>query len=349
MALHSRPVRWPVGIANLPTQLLTLAGMAVVAFEIGFIALVWMRPIRPFLGLAGLAFHRGSRYVLGISFSFLTPAYAGLFDWSAIGRGLTRRLGGEPLLVFYDGHCRLCRRAMALLRSVDLFDAIEPVPADDPRRNRHPALTDEALAHDLHAVGGGTVARGYEAYLRIAGRLPLLWPAALLMRLPAVAAAGRRWYRRVSDSRACAAARPARQPSAPAPHRHVVARGARRCARGRPGGGERGTARRVGHRRAGDDRVVVAARVALRPLPEVHRHAITGPPRGLAAPWRGVPRQARGPVPARCLPPSRPSGPRPLGAPHATHPGAHGRREAARAIPRSPPRAVALIRRSTAW
>ena len=112
-------------------------------------------------------------------------------------------------MVLYDGDCRLCRRAIALVRSLDLCDALEPVAASDPRRRSYPALTDEMLAHDLYVVAGAESSAGYDAYVRIASRVPLLWPLALLMRVPPVAGVGRRLYRRVADSRACAVAPPA--------------------------------------------------------------------------------------------------------------------------------------------
>lgn len=223
LRLHSPdPFIPPALLGSLPAPLLTAAGLGVVAFEVGVIAFIWLRPVRPFVALAGLAFHRGSRLVLSIPFSFLTPAYVGLFDWSAIGRRLTRRFGGAPLVVLYDGRCRLCRRAMAILRALDAFDAIEAVASDDLRRGRYPEVTDEALSHDLHALSAGASARGYDAYLRIARRVPLLWPAALVMAVPAMAVRGRRLYRAVAGTRACAVAQPGIGPSAPFSRRQAV-------------------------------------------------------------------------------------------------------------------------------
>jgi predicted DCC family thiol-disulfide oxidoreductase YuxK len=212
----------PTWLAELPAPVLTLAGTAVILFEVLFIVLVFVRPVRPWLACAGLAFHRGTQLAIGISFGHLTPAYVALLDWAAIGRALRRRLAGEPLEVLYDGDCRLCRRAIALIRSLDLWDAIVPVAASDPRRRAHPALTDEMLARDLHAVAGARIARGYDAYVWIASRIPLLWPLALLMRVPPVAAVGRRLYRRVADTRACAVAAPVAPSAGPSPAARAV-------------------------------------------------------------------------------------------------------------------------------
>lgn len=63
-------------------------------------------------------------------------------------------------------------------------------------------LSNAELARDLNAVAGEHTVRGYDAYVAIASRLPVLWPMALAMRLPFVARRGRRLYRRVADRRA---------------------------------------------------------------------------------------------------------------------------------------------------
>ncbi len=80
----------------------------------------------------------------------------------------------------------------------------------------------EALSHDLYAVSAGASARGYDAYVRIARRIPLLWPAALVLALPVVATRGRRLYRAVADARACATAPLAMGPAASISRREAV-------------------------------------------------------------------------------------------------------------------------------
>jgi hypothetical protein len=94
---------------------------------------------------------------------------------------------------------------MAVVRSLDLLDTIEPVPGipGDSRRQRYPEITDAMLAHDVYAVGRDGPAAGYDAWVEIARRIPMLWPLVPLLRWRPVAGAGRRFYRRVADSRRC--------------------------------------------------------------------------------------------------------------------------------------------------
>ena len=193
----------PIRVDLLPGWILAFLGASVVAFEIGFILLVFFRRLRPALGAWGLAFHVGNGLVLKIWFNTLMAGYVSLFDWTAMGRVLSRRR--DPLLVFYDEGCGLCRRMVAILRSFDLFDVLKPVAgiSNDPVRGSYPQITDEMLAHDLCAAAEGRIAVGYDAYAWIAKRLFLLWPIAAIMHLPFVAALGRKIYRRVADSRHC--------------------------------------------------------------------------------------------------------------------------------------------------
>jgi len=189
----------------LPSSILQMASVGTILFELGFIALILFRPLRPALALAGLGFHLGNGLLLHIRFDSLLWAYVCLFDWVAMGRAVADHLRRAPLVVLYDGQCRVCRRAIALLRAFDVLNELELVSgsSEDPRRLRYPHITDDMLAHDLYVVEGNRRASGYDAYRWIACRLPLLWPVAALLWLPSFARIGRRWYRRIADSRAC--------------------------------------------------------------------------------------------------------------------------------------------------
>ncbi|HXW14236.1 MAG TPA: DCC1-like thiol-disulfide oxidoreductase family protein [Terriglobia bacterium] len=189
---------------SLPSWILGMLGASVVVYEIGFIFVVLFRKVRPAWGLWGLAFHIGNGLVLKIWFTDLMPAYVTLFDWVAMVRFLSPR-AHDPLLVLYDEGCELCRRTVAILKSIDLFDVLRPVGglSNYPARSAYPQLTDEMLVRDLYAAADGRVAAGYDAYVWIARCLFPLWPISIFMRVPFVAALGRRVYRGIADSRAC--------------------------------------------------------------------------------------------------------------------------------------------------
>ena len=86
------PTRW---IDGLPPAVLAAGGVAVIAFEVGFVWLVLIRWARPYLAVAGLAFHLMNGVVLGIWFTFLLPAYVALIDWAALGRRVGVDVGGS--------------------------------------------------------------------------------------------------------------------------------------------------------------------------------------------------------------------------------------------------------------
>jgi predicted DCC family thiol-disulfide oxidoreductase YuxK len=203
-ALFEPGSKLPVRLDLLPSGLLEIAAYGVIAFEIGFIFLVLFRRIRPLLAVAGVGFHIGNGVVLGIWFTTLFPAYVALIDWVSLGRSFGR--GHNSLKVFYDANCALCRRTVAILRSLDMLNILELCPvkgASDTPADYAP-LNYENLQRDLCVVQGDQTASGYSAYVQIAQKLVLLWPLSLFMRIPMVAGYGRHLYRRIADTRHCA-------------------------------------------------------------------------------------------------------------------------------------------------
>jgi predicted DCC family thiol-disulfide oxidoreductase YuxK len=120
----------------------------------------------------------------------------------------------EPVTAFYDTGCRVCRRTVAILKAIDLLDVLDLRPIADAALTQPTGLPLAALDADLHVIEGTRVFAGYDAYSCIARRLLLLWPVSVVMRLPPVAAVGRRVYRSVADSRHCAV--PSKAPRQPA-------------------------------------------------------------------------------------------------------------------------------------
>jgi len=216
--MYSPGFTLPIRFDKLPGVVLDLWGAGAIALETTFIALVLFRRPRWFLILGGLAFHAGNGIVLGIWFSSLIGGYACLADWTWLGRRLTMRITGQQsLLVIYDGSCKMCRRTIAILNTLDICGVLVPVPGsgDDPRRLAHPEIADEMVLHDLYVVGNSYVAGGYNAHQKMAAGMIVLWPLALIMKCPPVAAVGRRIYRRLADSRLCASDVVAPSKSAP--------------------------------------------------------------------------------------------------------------------------------------
>jgi predicted DCC family thiol-disulfide oxidoreductase YuxK len=199
-----------------PSWLIGLSGIGVIAFEIGFLFVVLFRRLRAPAAFAGLGFHIGNGLILQIWFTTLLPAYVALIDWCAFGRWMSAA-EKRSFTVLYDGQCRFCRRTVAILKSLDLFDVIQPKQIEifsvETSAGGSSILTHEEMARDLHVIDGETTLAGYDAYEAIANRIALLWPVAIIMRWPLVAARGRKIYRRIADSRHCSIERVVAKPS----------------------------------------------------------------------------------------------------------------------------------------
>lgn len=188
----------------------TMGGLTTIVFEIGFpLAILW-RPTRVAWATYGQIFHGMTLLLMNISFHTMQAMYAMFVDWQRLLRWLGAKLFGGPLVVLYDGNCKLCRRTISILLTLDWLQVLKPINAfhrDEFVRLGLGHLDDADLMGDMHAAARVAnewhVAKGYEAYQQIAWRVPLLWPTLLLVYLPPVVAVGSGVYRRVADSRAC--------------------------------------------------------------------------------------------------------------------------------------------------
>jgi hypothetical protein len=91
-----------------PSWVLTAAGLAVIAFELGFIAVVFVRRLRPYLALAAIAFHVGNGIFLGIWLTTLIPVYVCLIDFAALGRRFGFDLDSNKVPVEQPAVVRAC-------------------------------------------------------------------------------------------------------------------------------------------------------------------------------------------------------------------------------------------------
>jgi predicted DCC family thiol-disulfide oxidoreductase YuxK len=120
--------------------------------------------------------------------------------------GLGSRLFGHPLVVLYDGHCRLCQRTIHTLRALDVLDQLIPINAlnDNARLDAGVGhLEVGALMEAMHVVAGSRLWSGFAACRAIAWRIPLLWPVLPLLYLWPVPPVGRRVYRIIASRRTC--------------------------------------------------------------------------------------------------------------------------------------------------
>jgi predicted DCC family thiol-disulfide oxidoreductase YuxK len=186
-----------------------IVALETMVFEMTFVLLVFFPLLRRVAAFAGVIFHVGSLIFLRIFFWDLLILYVALFDVSGCLKKLGRRLFKRQLTVFYDGDCRVCRRAIAAIRTMDVLDCIMYV---DARKDLSLGLTKLAgidrsnLLQDIRAITDGREYRGVVAYRSMAIRSPILWPLVPVFFLPPAVGIANKVYRRVKHSRSCSLA-----------------------------------------------------------------------------------------------------------------------------------------------
>ncbi len=192
-------------IDRYPIVYQTAAAMTIL-FEMTFILAIFHRFTRQAYALAGLGFHNGTSYFLRIGFWHMQICYVSLIDWTRLWNWMGRRLFPTEMRLVFDGNCELCRRTIAMLRTFDVLNRVEYINGLDRGALAAAGLDhihEEALLTDMHAVEGGRISTGYDAYRRWCLRLPPLWVLVPVLYLPVVRAIGMRIYRRVADARTC--------------------------------------------------------------------------------------------------------------------------------------------------
>jgi predicted DCC family thiol-disulfide oxidoreductase YuxK len=178
--------RWMLG---QPT-LLFGGTIATIVFELGFVFAILFPRVRPFAALAGLGFHNAIGLLMAIPFGSLQICYVIFFDWQTMLAAVAAHRRVSRLTLLYDPHCILCRRAIGILTSFDWLDLLNPVPNEG--------------AIDFQAVDAeNNTTIGYDGYVQIARRVPILWIVSPLLDIGPVRHVGQRVYQRVATSRTC--------------------------------------------------------------------------------------------------------------------------------------------------
>lgn len=150
----------------------------------------------------GLTFFLISTFVLPLRFL----GWYELSFWFALFFPAPWLVGREPLrlAVLFDDRCNLCDRTVRTLGFLDVFGQIEfrPIRRNLAFAEAHGVTLQQGLS-DLVGVSLGQGQRydGYDLYLTLARRMPLLWPILILLELGRIGGIGRRVYRFVADRR----------------------------------------------------------------------------------------------------------------------------------------------------
>ena len=117
---------------------------------------------------------------------------------------MAERARRHALVVLFDGGCPLCRRTVRQLRAIDWLGKLHFVDGTDgeTRERVAPGLTEAALLVQMYVVDPrGERYAGFESFLKIGTVVPLLWPFAIVGRLPGIRSMGHLLYRTIAVNR----------------------------------------------------------------------------------------------------------------------------------------------------
>jgi len=160
---------------SLPPWMLGLATWGALALEIGFAPLALVPRLRPWLWLAMLAMHLGLLTLLDFADLTLGMVMLQLFTFDP---AWIRPLRDDaPPLVFYDGSCGLCHRAVRFILSEDRTAAFRFAPLQSETFLAAVPAAERAALPDsfvLRTASGDVITRS-DAVIALCRRLGGIW------------------------------------------------------------------------------------------------------------------------------------------------------------------------------
>jgi predicted DCC family thiol-disulfide oxidoreductase YuxK len=182
-------------------------GYSIIAFQLLFLPLFWLRPFRAPLLLAGTTFHTGiilSLNVYPFGFAMLVQyiLMVPFAWWRKLRSGL--KLKQPALTVFYDQECPLCNRTVIFVEHFDIFGAIafKGLQTHARQYEQLDSIPEKTLLTDLYALDKqGRLFAGLDTYIRILTKMVYTAPFGFLLRLPGMYHWAARVYRNIADNR----------------------------------------------------------------------------------------------------------------------------------------------------
>ena len=182
-------------------------GYAVMAFQLLFIFLFWIPPLKLWLLALGVAFHTGiivslNVYPFGfamlVHYFLLVPPHL----WDRLEAAL--RYPRPRLQVYYDEACPLCRRTVRVLQHFDIRRGLEFLGLAEEARHepRLASINPSELLKDLYSLDSqGALRKGYDTYLAILSAMGYPALLGMVLGLPGLRWLGRQGYRYMADRR----------------------------------------------------------------------------------------------------------------------------------------------------
>lgn len=215
---HPIFIRWSYDILNLLMPFAALITWATLIWEASWLLLLIPSRLLPpslrsgalkrFVLAGGIVFHGSIAFFMDVgSFPFaLLAGYLGLLDehdrsWL---KRIVDRYMHHPLIVLYDGSCRLCRRSAFVLALLDMFHHVRLVDFrnEQDRRRNAPHISLSQLDLSMRVLLPDTSVRtGFDGFRALSWHLPLLWIKAPFLYLPGITQLGRFIYAHIAQNR----------------------------------------------------------------------------------------------------------------------------------------------------
>ncbi len=200
---------WSVALhlAPLPDIAFVLLGIAAISGELIFVTVLFSRLARRIVPAVTMSMHVGIILLQNIVFSDLVLLPLVFYDFSKIRDAIGRRLrAGGAMDVLYDGLCPVCRRAVRVLASLDIFRRLEfrdfrRLDVAEYNSSHDQRLTPGDLEQEMYVVWRGRAYGGFYAYRAMAVGIPLFWPLVPGLFLPGISRLGVSVYRYVARRR----------------------------------------------------------------------------------------------------------------------------------------------------
>ncbi len=154
--------------------------------------LIWWKPARYWVLLAGLALHLGIEYFMNLpmfewNFMFTYLLFIDPQDMVKVANKAKAYITlkfGAPLIVAFDNNCLSCVKYVGLLHRLDIFGRLTFADVSEPSiKELLPAGTNAANQVLIQSTDGKWLS-GFEGWRQAAIRLPLTWLPALLAHIP---------------------------------------------------------------------------------------------------------------------------------------------------------------------
>ena len=106
------------------------------------------------------------------------------------------------LNVYFDESCGICKKISKIISYLDFKNKIECRFAEELEDNSDETIRNNRY-YDLFSFDGKKYFTGYDTYLEIVKRIPLIFQLYFFMKFKIIRIIGEKYYRRIADKRKC--------------------------------------------------------------------------------------------------------------------------------------------------